>query len=238
MASEDYDNLYFTEEKIRLTILTNICRMWVTRGYMDINKYKPQILEDGTVTLKGKSIVEQVSQTDHIDNSSFLPFIGTRVDNNTYIIPLDTPYIKQKDQIAGFDSTKVIVKLIQQTFKDVGNSPIINEFLSTYEKNHKIIVFDGMADKVYFVLSKKKNVEAFDAHFFMLDLMSYEAAPIACSLVTIDDIKYILNPKLPKIFKTDPLVRYYNGDKGDILRIVRPSINNSVEIGYRRIIMR
>lgn len=237
MSSENYVNLYFDEEKIRLTVLTNICRMLVTRGYMDIMKYKPQ--PDKNIK---KSIVEQPSSNDHIENGLFLPYIETRTDSGIYTIPLDKPYKDQRDSkgVAEdsdvFDGSVVIVKIIPQDVKDVSNSPILNEFLKTYSKNHKIIVFDKMADKVYTALSKKKNVEVFERVNLMIDLMSHVCAPIRCDFVTLDDINYITNPKMSKILENDPLSRYYNAKKGNTMRIVRPSLNNSVEVIFRKVI--
>ena len=239
MASENYVNLYFSEEKIRLTVLTNICRMMVTRGYMDADKYKfdpEKPLEKEVV----RTVIEQPSSNDKIDNSLFLPFIQNRVDNNTYIIPLDTPYRDQRegkgDANVDFDGSTVIVRIVPQVVKDISNSPLLNDFFKTYNNNHKIIVFDGMVDKVYNVLSKKRNVEAFDRDYLMIDLMSHRCAPVACSLVTEEDINYITNPKISKILENDPLCRYYNGKKGSIMRIVRSSLNNSEEIVYRKVI--
>jgi len=240
MATENYVNLYFSDEKIRLTILTNICRMMVTRGYMDANKYKrypeKQINEKDTT----RNIVEQPSANDKIDNSLFLPFIETRVDNNTYVIPLDYPYRDQREgtneATTDFDGKSVIVKIIPQSVKDISNSPLVNDFFKTYTNNHKIIVFDEMADKVYTMLSKKKNVEVFNRDYLMIDLMSHIGAPVSCSLVTENDIRYILNPKIEKTHRNDPLCRYYDGRRGQIMRIVRSSLNNSEDIAYRRII--
>jgi hypothetical protein len=71
MATETYENLQFNDEKIRLTMLTNVCRMFVTRGYMDQRKYGSFDKERKV----GKISVEQASETDHINNSLFLPFI-------------------------------------------------------------------------------------------------------------------------------------------------------------------
>jgi DNA-directed RNA polymerase subunit H (RpoH/RPB5) len=239
MAAENYVNLYFSEEKIRLTVLTNICRMMVTRGYIDADKYKRDPEKPVNKDAK-QSIIEQLSANDKIDNSLFLPFIETRIDNNTYIIPLDTPYRDQREEKGEanveFDGSVVIVKIIPQILKDISNSPLLNEFFKQYNKNHKIIVFDGMADKVYNVLSKKKNVEVFDRNYLMIDLMSHRGAPVSCSLVTNEDIKYITNLKIAKILENDPMCRYYNGKKGLIIRVVRTSLNNSEEIVYRKVI--
>lgn len=231
MAAENYVNLYFDDEKIRLTILTNLCRMLVKRGYMDINKYKSKKIDENK---------EMYVSNDHIDNSLFLPFIEKYVDNNTYVIELDNPYRDQREDKAeskiDFDGLSVVVKIITQTVKDISNSTLLNDFFKTYSKHHKIIIFDGMADKVYNLLSKKKNVEVFDRDFLMIDLMSHVCAPLSCEFVTKEDINYIINPKLEKIHENDPLVRYYNGKKGQILRTKRASLNNSVETAYKKII--
>lgn len=271
MAFENYVNLYFDDEKIRLTVLTNMCRMLVTRGYMNIKKYSPMLV-DGVPVASKRSIVEQPSVNDHIDNSLFLPYIEKYVDNNTYIIPLDSPYMDQrigknekqelkadkkkekKDGKAGkekkekkvdssegaeileFDSMHVVIKIIPQVVKDISNSTILNEFLKTYNKNHKIVVFDGMTDKVFNSLSRKKNIEVFDRDYFMIDLMSVEFAPIGCEIVSSKRIGYILNPKISKMHENDPVARYYNGKRGEYIRIVRPSLNNSAEIAYSKII--
>jgi hypothetical protein len=239
--AENYINLNFDEEKTRLTVLTNICRMLVTRGYMSLDKYGVKNIESEKKKEK-KSIVESPSENDKIDNDKFLPHIQNRVDNNIYILPLDTPYKDQRDgksennHGSEFDGTTIIVKLIPQTVKDISNSPILNDFFKTYPKNHKIIVFDGMSDKVYNMLSKKKNVEVFDRDFLMIDLMSHICAPISCEFVTNDDIGYITNPKMAKMHENDPLSRYYNAKKGNIMGILRPSLNNSKDIVFRKII--
>ncbi len=238
MSSENYVNLTYDDEKIRLTVLTNICRMLVTRGYMDAKKYG--VFTD-KIGLEEKSRVDQVSRIDHINNYLFLPFIETRVDNNVYIIPLDTKYDEQKeskdkDKDNNFNGDSVIVKIIPQVVKDITNSAMLNDFFKTYNSYHSIIVFDGMADKVYSILSKKKNIEVFARDYFMIDLMSHDCAPISCNFVTGDELNYMKNAKIAKIHENDPLVRYYNGKKGNIIRIVRPSLNNSAESACRRVI--
>ena len=222
MATENYINLYFTDEQIRIKVLTNICRMLITRGYMDIEKYKKKTENEKVI----------------IDESLFLPFIGSRIDNNIYIIPLDKPYIDQREskEPLEFDNKNIIVKLIYQVVKDVSNSPLLNDFFKTYNKNHSIIVFDGMATKVYMTLSRKKNIEIYDRDSLMIDIMSHVCSPISCSLVSENDISYITNLRISKIYENDPLCKYYNGKPPAILRIERPSINNGIEIAYRRII--
>lgn len=234
MSTENFINPQFSEEKIRITVLTNICRMLINRGYMNKDKYTKS-----TNSKSNQKSLANSLESDDIDHDKFLPFIGDRVDNNTYIIPLDKPYPDdregKKDVKEEFDGSVLVVKLISQVVKDITNSPILNDFFKSYDKNRKIVVFDGMAYKVYTSMRKQKNVEVFDRKSLMIDIMKHDGAPISCSFVTEDDIKHITNPKLPKIHENDPTCRYYGGKTGYIMRIVRPSINNSKEIAYRRV---
>ena len=182
MSTEIYANLRFSEEKIRLTVLTNLCRMMIRRGHMNPEKYMKKNLSNDSddsndsndsdkVNNSNKqsndNLMKQVradppSPYDPYDNDLFLPFIGSRVDNNTYIIPIDTPFRDQRELVGeggtpDFDGNSLIVKLIPQVVKDISNSPILNDFFKTYNNNHKIVVFDGAADKVYNIIRKKKE---------------------------------------------------------------------------------
>lgn len=212
---------------------------------MDKNKYlkKDNIkdnIKDNTKDNIKMDKADPPSNYDQIDNNLFLPFIGAYVDNNTYIIPIDNPIRDQRESTgegnADFEGNVVVVKLIPQAVKDITNSPILNDFLKTYNKNHKIVVFDDITDKVYLMIRKKKNIEVFSRDNLMIDLMSHVSAPIDCSFITLDEISHITNPKFGKILENDPLCRYYDARKGQILRIIRASINNSSEPAYRRVI--
>lgn len=237
MASENYVNLQLSEEQIRLTVLTNICRMLVNRGYMDADKYAYDEKRE-RARVKNPKIphVEQPTIGNKIDNDLFLPFIENRSDNNIYSIPLDTPYRDEKENDLEFDGSVVIVKMIPQDVKDITNSPILNEFFKTYSKYHKIIVFNGMADKVYNTLRNRKNTEAFTNSELMIDLMSVVFSPESCKFVTLEELSHISNPKFSKIMENDPLCKYYNGKQGQVMRITSPSINNCVFVSYRKVI--
>lgn len=213
--SNNFATTYFGNEELRLTVLVNICKMLITRGYMDANKYMTRGI---------------------IDDKLFMSFIGKYADNSVYYIPLDTPYKDEIQEPHEFKNNIVVVKLISQNVKDVTNSPILNDFFKTYGQYHKIIVFDDMSDRVYTVISRKKNAEVFSRNALLIDLMSHVCSPNSCKLVSPEEVKHIINPKFSKIYENDPLCRYFNGKKGMILRIVRISINNVQEIGYRRIV--
>ena len=217
-----YESLEYDAETIRQTVLTNICRMFVRRGYMDINNYNKGVSKDSLAV---------APSNDEFNNDLFLPFIKERTDLNVYTIPLDKPYINQSSN-SSFNGSKLIVKIVYSDLKDVNNTPILEDFYKKHENFHKLIVFNNILDKHIY---KKKNIEFFDEAFLMIDLMSHEIAPISCSIVSIDDISYIKNPINGYIYINDPITRYYNAKKTDILRIVRPSINNGLEFTYKTV---
>lgn len=246
--SKNYVNLNKDAETVRLTVLANICRMMVRRGVLDINKHK---LSEGGTSKEGK--LKQVSKRDIIDNNSFLQFIEKRTENSVYIIPLDnhfkhdnlrSVYSESESTLSGttenekieFDGSKLVVKIIPQKITDITNSHIIKDFLRSYAKYHKIMVFDGIAEKAYSSIRAKHNLEGFTEKELMIDLMSHMCAPDSASIINENDLQYIINPKFSKMHENDPLSRYYYAKKGEIMRIVRVSANNSLDVGYRRII--
>lgn len=240
--SENYVNLYKDDETIRLTVLSNICRMMIRRGVLDINKHTNKNPGSGP---SESGDIEQISKMDPIDNNSFLKHIGKRSDNGVYVIPTDVHFKddmlrtdegKRKDENIDFDGSKLVVKIIPQKITDITNSQIINDFLKTHVNHHKLMVFDSISEKAHASIRKHYNLEAFDKDSLMMDLMSYICAPIGCMLVNTSDMKHIINPKIAKIHENDPMARYYSAKKGDIVRIIRASANNSMDVAYRRVI--
>jgi DNA-directed RNA polymerase subunit H (RpoH/RPB5) len=218
MLHNNYTNILYSDEELRILVLENICKMILTRGYMDIKKYTD-------------------NKTNKLNTTLFLPFIGTYNDNSVYLIPLDKPYKNEREKSTKeFKGDTIIVKLISQSVKDVSNSHVLNDFYNSYKPYHKIIVFDDITDKVYNTISRKHNAEVFSKNSLLIDIMSHVCAPNSCSFVSHEDMKHIINPKFAKIHENDPLCRYYNGKKGMIMRIVSSSMNNVQDVRYRTVI--
>lgn len=228
MDSQNYINQYKDKEIVRLTVLTNICRMLVRRGYLSQEKYK---MDNNSTENK-----IHISKYDKIDNNKFIKFIGKKNEASLYKIDLDVPYINQKKSDSKFNGEYVFVKLIPQSVKDVTNSTLLHEFLKSYDTYHKIVVFESISDRVYTYINNIPNTEVFSEHQLMIDLMSHISAPVDCSIIESKDISHFVNPKLCKILANDPLARYYNAKKGNILRILRSSLSNNVEVGLRRVV--
>jgi hypothetical protein len=234
MSSENYFNLRFDEEQIRMTVLTNIARMFVRRGHMDFNKYKAT--EKKTKT---KSRVVH-PENDIFDNDKFLPLVENKSDENIYVFPMDFPIQESgkhnKKEKSSFDGSKLIIKIFNLEIKDLTNNTAVNEFMKSHPNNHKLIVFDKMTDKVYRSVRREKNIEVFEQPSLMIDLMSHEIAPIECEIIERKNIDHVKNPKFGKICENDPVAMYYYAKEGSFLRSLIPSMNNSLEVHINNVI--
>lgn len=119
------------------------------------------------------------------------------------------------------------------------NTSVINETMKVKDGIHKIIIVD---DVVFSNLKENnKFVELFKTSELMLNLIDFKYCPKAIML-NEEEIKQVLKDynvskkQLPQFEKKDPLVRYYNGRKGDMFKIIRSSPVSGVAIAYRVVI--
>ena len=119
------------------------------------------------------------------------------------------------------------------------NSSVINETMKQKDGIHKIIIVD---DVVFSNLKENnKYVELFKTSELMLNLVDFKYCP-KVQVLKEDEIKQLLKDyniskkQLPQFEKKDPLVRYYNGRKGDIFKIIRYSPVSGTAIAYRSVV--
>lgn len=119
------------------------------------------------------------------------------------------------------------------------NTSVINETMKVKDGIHKIIIVD---DVVFSNLKENnKFVELFKTSELMLNLIDFKYCPKVIML-NEEEIKQVLKDynvskkQLPQFEKKDPLVRYYNGRKGDMFKIIRSSPVSGVAIAYRVVV--
>jgi DNA-directed RNA polymerase subunit H (RpoH/RPB5) len=118
------------------------------------------------------------------------------------------------------------------------SSNILNQFLTKYEKVHKIIVFKEYPEKLKNQLEEKySNVEIFDEEFFKVDIGSHIIVPKhkKLSKTEADEVikSYGKESQFPILMSTDPMSRYLYVKQNDLIEIVRPNRNSGYEIFYR-----
>lgn len=212
--NENIENPYLmpiikNDEVIRKTLLTNTCKMMISRGYL--NK-------------------------DNWTNEKISKLVEKKTDNSVYEFKTDVNLKSNSSKIPNFDGSKFYVAIIPQKVMDTGNSPVFLEFNKTYANYHKIIIFDSISDKAQNNFRRKPNLEAFEKDFLMINLPDYGPAPISYQIMTPDEISHIKNPRISKLLHNDPAAIYYGLKKGNIVRIIRRSHNNSEAVAYRKVV--
>lgn len=147
----------------------------------------------------------------------------------TYSVKLD---VKDRDGIDRYDI---------YYFNNINgqNSVLITEKLKQEKNKHKIVIIDDSVFPNY----KKSNyyVEAFKISDLMLNLIDVKYCP-KVKLLSEKEADKVLKDynatkkQLPQFELSDPMVRYYDGRKGDIFKIFRNSIVSGVSIAYRVVV--
>lgn len=119
------------------------------------------------------------------------------------------------------------------------NSNIVNDKIKMEKGKHKIIIIDDSVFPNY----KKTNyfVEVFKVSELMINLIDVKYCPKIQLLTKQEADKVledynVLKKQLPQFEIYDPMVRYYDGRKGDIFKIFRNSIVSAVSIAYRVVV--
>lgn len=234
MSNQGFINHRKDEETIRYEILTNICRMLINRGNMDINKYC--LDEYITSGADFANIIYNISASID-DNKVRKMFNKDDVKKNIIEINVDVQFTDDKKREGfGFDGTKIIVIFIPHKVTDVKNSETINEVLKTYQKNRKLFVMDSIVDKAETILLREKNIEIFRKDDLMIDFMSIGDAPHRCSVDRGGKNIYVVKPNMPRIHANDPLSKYYAANIDDIIEIIGTSSVNGFARRYRKVI--
>lgn len=201
----------------------------------DKENIRRDVLTNITKMLYGRELIDDKSMTKLSED------IKKKSDDDVYKIKL-TKNIKldsdNKEYIKKFDGTEIVIKIIHQKIQGIAKMPIIKDFLTQYQNNHKIFIFDGISDKAKSNLMDNLNVEVFTESYFLLNIIEHVDSP-EFKLLTEEEEKevmdsYIFKKKeMKKILTTDPIVHYFNLKRGNIIRIIRPSEQSGNSVDYR-----
>lgn len=160
-------------------------------------------------------------------------FIAEQNENQHYIVNIDNKNDNSTDTIH--------IKLIFQKISNIGNSPIIMDFIKDYANVNKIIIVDEISDKMSKYFDAYKKIEVFTKHFFMINIIDHICSP-KYEILTDDEMDLfkkeygIAKSKMKKMYEKDPIALYYNAKHGQIIRIIRSSSQTGTAIDYRVVI--
>lgn len=229
MSEQTFTSHLKSDETVRIEILTNVCRMMVSRGNMDIRKYCYESYKDTDFNDIHYSLSTM------IDDDKFVQYFAEKSDKNVYVIPMDSPIQDERSNKRDYDGTRLVISIIPHKINDIKNSDMINDIFKSYPDNHKLFIVDDIIEKASTALSEIKNVEVFLKDDLTIDLMSFVEAPHRCELDPNSTDLYSIKPNIPRIHQNDPLAQYYNAKVGDTLRITGNTVNNCFERRYRKV---
>lgn len=229
MSEQTFNSHLKSDETIRIEILSNVCRMMVLRGHMDIKKYCYEPYKEADFD------DVHLNPSTMIDDDKFISMFPEKSDKNAYVIPLDKDFEDEREN-QNFNGSQLIVSIIPHRINDIKNSDMINDVFKTYPDHHKLFIVDDIVEKALNAFSIIKNVEVFMKDDLTIDLMRYVEAPHRCNLDVGSTDTYLVRPNIPRIHENDPLAKYFNAKQGDTLKIIGNTVGNCIETRYRKVI--
>jgi len=190
------------------------------------------------------NIVKMLTERGLIDRANMDQYIkkllSTQSDDLTYKINLDFP-----EKAYGKDNGTMIIRLVNQKITSVSKSSGINDLLTTYKMQPKIIVVLSINLKTRYMIQADNinypNTEIFLEKELLINLIDHVSQP-KFSLLSEEETKNVLDAyhakrrDIPKILFTDPVSCYYNAKSGQMFRIIRPSETSGEAPSYRLVI--
>lgn len=157
-------------------------------------------------------------------------YVNKKSDDQTYSVKPDNVI-----------EMEIKIKIINQKISGLSASPILTDFIKENENSYKIIIVDDVVDKVVEYLKNIPNIEIFRRSFLMINIIDYVCSPKYEILSTEETEQFLTEydlkkKELKKIFESDPICKYYNLKKGQIMRIIRSSQQTGISIDYRLVV--
>ena len=181
------------------------------------------------------NIIKMLINRNFLNKTNFENYIikiKEKLNRTTYTFSNDIQKDNKQMILINFLTDSSITKK-QSIFKNIEFNSTINHYI--------FIIVDPKVTKYLKELKHVSNVELFDYIDFFIDKASYILTP-PHRLLSKEEGQQILEQynvtfnQLPKILKTDPMVRYYNMPSGSICEITPVSEISGSFVRYRGVI--
>lgn len=182
-----------------------------------------------------KTLLEMLTDRNYIiPKSLFVGFneFSAIYDNNNFDLNVEHSKTGNDIYVTFFTELKNFTK--KDFYTIIGN-------LDVAENTNIIVVLREKCNQTIIrelALDKNKNIEIFTIDRLLFNITKHVLVP-KHELLTKEEIKEILKKykctvnQLPKVFKTDPISKYYGAKVGDVFRIYRKSSSVGEKIAYR-----
>jgi DNA-directed RNA polymerase subunit H (RpoH/RPB5) len=166
------------------------------------------------------------------------------IDNKNYKKNLKSLHDQIKDELLFTlinNKFKIGIRIVKYKVTSITKVEGINEFLDDETYNLKIVIFKDMNQKTFKQLLTFDNTQAFWERELMMNIIDHDY--VSKHIVLSEDERkdfiksyQITRDKMPKLEIYDPIVRYYNMQIGDIVRIIRNSPSAGKAVYYRVVV--
>ena len=156
---------------------------------------------------------------------------------------LDLEYIVTLDNDSNYNTIipnkKIIIKVFDYKIASIAKNSPIGEFILKNNKDYKFIIVQDINSKSENIIYNYETpTEIFKFKELMINLVDHILVPkhILLSKEEAQAVLIAYNAKkidIPLIKSVDPVARYYNMKKGEIVKIIRPSVMTCESTAYR-----
>lgn len=181
------------------------------------------ILENVVKMLVNRKLISREKEKETIDK-----VIALKPDDFSYQIKLDKGVM--------------LVKLMLQNITTVSKSTGISEFLLLNKDKHNILVVKSITKTPFNIITTRyPNTELFLEKDLMIDKVSNYLLPKFEVMTPTEKDNVLTTYNLTqreclRISHKDPMVKYYGGVPGDLIRIIRPSETAGFYVAYRLVV--
>jgi len=203
----------------------------------DIKTLQTDIITNITKMLVSRKWLDKSSEKSTIEN-----LLSKQQDNDLYIINIDNE-LTNDEGIENFNGSKVIIKILHQKITGLNKTPIINDFITMYKLNHKILIVDSITEKPRTQLYQTPHTEIFNESEFLLNLLDHECSP-KYEILSSTEKENVMNTyqitkkQMKKIYDSDMASRYFYLKPLQVIKIIRNSSLSGYAVDYRIVIHR
>jgi len=133
------------------------------------------------------------------------------------------------------------IKIIFSRISAIGKQSVVSEFFKEYPKHKKIIIARDFNNKMLDHVSKQHRTQIFKELQLLENIIEHIDQP-RFELLSPKEMELVKKEysatdyTLKKLNRNDPIAKYFALQKGDIIRILRPSPTSGWAIDYRIVV--
>jgi DNA-directed RNA polymerase subunit H len=136
---------------------------------------------------------------------------------------------------------KVAIKFYNYKLNTLKNDKEIDNYIAAYPEHHKILIVLDISSKAEKQIENSRGFEVFKTREIIRDISQHHLVP-KHELLTKEEAEAVMSEynikkkDMGRIYKDDPMARYFHAQPDDIIRIIRETVNSGYSTYYRLVV--